>query len=204
MMQFEDFKLGKDWSIEDINTFNNFYNEIWHQNEYNRYGVSVSENDIVVDLGASIGLFAQYANYMGASKIYSFECLEERYELIKENCKNSPNITPILGLVGSDAGGNNYNLERIFFDFKLDNIDFLKVDIEGFEYDFILSASDFFFNKVSKWAIEIHVWGMYQNRNDEYINFLHIMEKFSKNGFKLSVERIHTHTVLYMLYASKV
>jgi hypothetical protein len=107
-------------------------------------------------------------------------------------------------LVGSDTGGNNYNLERIFFDLKLQYIDFLKVDIEGFEYDFILSASDFLLNKVSKWAIEIHVWGMYQNRNDEYINFLQIMEKFSKNGFKLSVERIHTNTVLYMLYASKL
>ena len=203
-MKFEDFKLGKDWSSEDVSTFNNFYNEIWNENEYNRYGVCVSEGDVVVDLGASVGIFSQYANSMGASKIYSFECLEERYELIKENCKNAENIKPILGLVGKDTGGNNYNLERIFFDLQLDKIDFLKVDIEGFEYDFIFNASDFLLNKVSKWAIEFHIWGMYQNRNDEYINFLHIMERFSKNGFKLSVERIHTNTVLYMLYASKI
>jgi hypothetical protein len=44
---------------------------------------------------------------------------------------------------------------------------------------------------------------MYENNNTEYIKFLDIMEKFSKNGYKISVERIHKNTVLYMLYISK-
>jgi tRNA G37 N-methylase Trm5 len=202
-MKFEDFKLGSSWNIDDVSTFRNFYNEIWQGGEYDRFGVSVTEGDVVVDLGASIGLFSQYANSKGASKIYAFECIEERYELIKENCKYSPNITPILGLVGSDSYGTNYNLQRIFDDLQLNTVDFMKVDIEGFEYDFILSTSDYLLNKVSKWAIEVHIWGMYRNDTTEYIKLLEVMERFSKNGFKISVEKIHKNTVLYMLYITK-
>jgi nucleoside-diphosphate-sugar epimerase len=36
--------------------------------------------------------------------------------------------------------GDNYNLERIFKDCNVDHIDFMKVDVDGYEYPFILNA----------------------------------------------------------------
>ena len=79
----------------------------------------------------------------------------------------------------------------------------MKVDIEGFEYDFLLNANDVYFNKVKKWAIELHVWGMYRNTADEYIKVMQLIEKFTLNGYKVYCEQIHKNMCLYMLYASK-
>ena len=47
----------------------NFYKEIYKENEYNRFGVRIEKNDVVIDCGANIGIFSQYALDMGASKV---------------------------------------------------------------------------------------------------------------------------------------
>ena len=44
----------------------NFYREIYEEKEYDRYGIRIEEGDIVVDCGANIGIFSQYALDLGA------------------------------------------------------------------------------------------------------------------------------------------
>jgi FkbM family methyltransferase len=219
-MKFEDFKLNPLWPDSYKDIYKDFYKEIWYDNEYDRYGISVSKDDVVVDLGASIGVFSKYAKYKGASRVYSFECFGEHFKYLKENIIPSDNIIPVYGLVsGSESEmiigssivksksisfiKNHYNLKRIIKDFNLNSIDFMKVDIEGAEYDFILNANDIDLNKVKKWAIELHVWGMFTNKADEYFKIMQIIEKFSKNGYKIYCDHIHKTTCLYMLYATK-
>lgn len=202
-MKFEEFKMNPDWEDWMKGMFHNFYTEIWDDHEYDRFGIEIANGDVVVDLGASIGLFSQYAVSKGASKVFAFECMDERFELIKENISNTNKITPIYGFISDTSDGNNYNLERIFKDCNVDHIDFMKVDVDGYEYSFILNAPDDLFKKVDKWAMEVHIWGMFDNRADEYIKMMQIIEKFSKNGYKISCEHVHKHTNLYMLYASK-
>jgi predicted RNA methylase len=129
-MKFEDFKLISYWDTNEINIFNSFYNEIWNECEYDRYGVFIEENDKVVDLGASIGIFSQYAVHMGASVVYSFESDTDRYNLIKENTKNTNKVIPFNALISGYSNENDYNLEKIFNVIKESHIDFMKVDIE--------------------------------------------------------------------------
>ena len=43
----------------------------------------IDENDVVVDVGAHIGLFALYASqFCNNGKIYSFEPVKENYDLL--------------------------------------------------------------------------------------------------------------------------
>jgi hypothetical protein len=74
-----DFSLG--W-CESV------FKEIWLDHEYSRYGVEVEKGDVVVDCGANVGFFTNYAlNYRKAKHVYSFECDETYIECLRENTK---------------------------------------------------------------------------------------------------------------------
>jgi len=49
------------------------YHEIFYENVYSRYGVSLEENDMVVDIGSNQGAFIKYALSHNASTIISCE-----------------------------------------------------------------------------------------------------------------------------------
>ena len=60
----------------------------------------------------------------------------------------------------------NVTISNIFDFYKLDCIDFLKVDIEGCEYDVFRDIDKNILSKIKKIAIEVHD----SNRNKELIN----------------------------------
>jgi len=196
-MEFRDFKYPANSNEDTINILKSFYQEIWHENEYNRFGVSVEPNDIVLDLGANIGLFSQWAISKGASKVYAFECDDAIYESLTHNVPD--NVYATKGLVST----NEWSLERIYREMNITSADFAKIDIEGWEYDILLNTPDSVFNTINKFAIELHVWGMFRNDTKEFIQTMQILERFSKNGYRYWLERIHLNTNLYMLYAKK-
>ena len=203
-MKLEDFKISPQWDTpEGRHACNSFYKEIWQDNEYNRFGIGVEPNDIVVDCGANIGIFSQYAINRGAKKVYAYECGDEEFKYLNINTANNNTIVTTQGYVSDLDSYNNFNLEKIFKTHNLTNIDFIKVDIEGYEYSFILNANTEYFNKVNKWAIELHIFGMFENSPEYFGKVFQIIEKFSFNGFKVSMEHIHKNTNLFMLYASK-
>jgi hypothetical protein len=96
-----------------------------------------------------------------------------------------------------------------------DKADMLKMDIEGYEWPVLLNMSDETMNRIDKWAIEVHIgwnkdndlhsWeGHGIDLNGHYLSKLvHVMERFSKNGFKLNYERVHKGYDIAMLYAYK-
>lgn len=199
-MKFEDFFVSPNWQTDDgIKNLENIYNEIWTGGEYSRFGVEIKPNDIVVDCGANIGMFSQYAISRGAQKVFSFECGDEEFKYLQINTANQQNIIPIQGYISD----KDYNIKRIILENNLINIDFLKVDIEGFEYDLIINEDTDFLKRVNKMAIELHIWGMFQNLGENYFKAFQLIEKLSLCGFKLNLEHIHKNTCLYMLYASK-
>ena len=197
-MQFNDFKYPLDWSNDELDIYKSFYKEIWHEKEYDRFGVCIESNDVVLDLGASIGLFSQWAISKGASKVIALECNDKHYEYLIQNI--SDNIHPIKGLVSN----SEWNLEKIYNEMNITSVDFAKIDIEGWEYDLLLNTPDYIFNTINKFAIELHVWGMFKNDVKEFVQIMQLLEKLSKNGYCYSIERIHTNTNLYMLYAKKI
>lgn len=58
--------------------------EIFVDNYYIPQGFEIQKGDTVVDIGAHIGTFSVFASGF-ASKIYSFEPLDENFQLLKEN-----------------------------------------------------------------------------------------------------------------------
>jgi hypothetical protein len=104
-----------------------------------------------------------------------------------------------------------YNVERIMDENNLATVDYLKMDIEGHEYTSLINMSDETMGRVSKWAIEVHLtWSGDKTSWDKTgVDFdghqtsklLYIMEKFTRNGFKLAYEHIHKGYNIVMLYA---
>jgi len=182
---------------------NSFQREIYTEGEYDRFGIKIESDDVVLDCGANVGIFAQYALDLGASKIYSYECDEPHFNCLIQNI-TSLDFTPTLGFVGH----NHYNLSKILNQHSLNKIDFAKIDIEGAEWDMFVNMDNEDMKKVNKWAIEFHT-GYFnlglttENKLNKLWDFLKILEKFSINGFNVYFEHIHKGWDIVMLYAKK-
>jgi|688.fasta_scaffold194382_2 FkbM family methyltransferase len=222
-MKFENFQIDPEFNQEIKDTYESFYNEIWHEHEYDRFGVTISPGDTVVDFGGSIGLFAQYAVHNGAEKVYTFEFQDKIYEYMRKNVENEPKIVATHGFIGPAFFNSHdyqdyptfspdieiWTIEKVMETFQLETIDFLKVDIEGGEFDLIDATPVEILSRVKKISMEVHVWQMFEYVGDPGIaaynaqKFLNMMEKLNLCGFKVSIQKIHRHTCLYMLYASR-
>lgn len=198
---------------------NDFYNEIWFEHEYDRHGLKIESGDIVFDLGAFVGMFSQYAVSQGAKHVYCVEADRSRFEYLIQNINNAP-ITPYLAHVSDrwyegdrndDNNPEHYNVERLLEENNLTGVDFIKMDIEGWEYASLINMKDDVMRRARKWAIEVHLdWTKDKQIQWEHgVDFdghkvsklLYIMDKFTRNGFKLAYEHVHKHYNIVMLYA---
>lgn len=194
------YHLPKNTSDEELYVYSCFYKEIFNDNEYDRYGISVEENDIVLDAGANVGLFTNYALSKNAGRILSIECDKTKYDCMVKNTHNTK-VQQLNGFVSGNEmnDSQSYSLSDIIKIFNVESIDFAKIDIEGYEYDFILNASDEDISRVNKWAIEVH----YVFDAECAQRVLNILDKFSKNNYLGYYTRIHLNTNLAMLYFKK-
>lgn len=157
--------------------------EIYLDKVFASYFVGKS-NLTILDIGANIGLTAQYFSQFG--HIYavepckeSFDCLVQMIEYNKLdittiNCaistKNekiflyhTPNSTsntliPVRNSIGKEEVESK-TLTQLLMDLKLDKVDFVKMDIEGSEFEVLGSNT---FNevapKINAILGEIHTW----------------------------------------------
>lgn len=184
---------------EELTT--NFQREIYSEKEYERFGIKIEDGDIVLDAGANVGIFTQYAMDMGASRVLSYECEELFFKCFKDNIIDKrANCT--LGFVGH----NFYDLPKILKQHKIDMIDFAKIDIEGAEFDMFNNMQNEDLRRVRKWAIEFHTLAGNHNfsmedRKNKLWSLLEILEKFSINGFDIYFEQIHKGWDVVHLFA---
>jgi FkbM family methyltransferase len=81
--------------------------------DYERKGCYIKEGDIVVDIGANIGVFAHRAEIRGASKIICFEPMGPTFEVLKKNL--GPKTTAHKLAVG---GENSFKKFVVHTDFS--------------------------------------------------------------------------------------
>jgi len=99
------------------------YNYQWHENfnnyiyddlgcDYERYGCYIKPNDVVLDIGANIGVFSHRAEIRGASKVIAFEPMSLTFECLS---KNKGNKTVVYkNAVGGKYGFKEFSIHTSF------------------------------------------------------------------------------------------
>ena len=127
----------------------------------------VQENDIVVDIGATIGEFTYKIIERKPKHCYVVEPLPIFFDTLKHNLEGHQ-VSFTNAAITNDKycniewdGRNSIVNTLTFKDFvaqnRLNKIDFLKVDCEGGEYDIFTEENIEFLKKVPKIVCEVHL-----------------------------------------------
>lgn len=185
--------------------------DIFYLKVYNCYNMNIDNNDIVVDIGANIGVFSLYASQFSKNKIISYEPYPAAIQIFKKNINTNDlnhqiyihnnaifNKSGIVKIFINDKWEQNsiYNKfqkqhilikaitpDEIFTKNDIDRIDFLKIDCEGCEEFIIMNISPIQYSRIKKIAIEYH---------DNLTSINHkIYERILKNnGFRIGYTNI--------------
>lgn len=164
--------------------------------DYEQRGCHIKPDDVVVDLGANIGLFSRLALERGAKKVYAFEpstdtlkCLlhnvdrtkvdmfkacvysHSGFEQVISTGRTHPMVA-VRGVRGTKVKGDTedhipdqrsnemvscYSMDDLIDCGILPNqIDFLKIDVEGSEIKVFEGLSDENLHNIDRLAIELH------------------------------------------------
>ena len=139
----ENFNWGEsnEWYQETITR------EIFQEKIYETF-FKVEENDVVVDAGASIGPFPYTLKDRNIKHLYCIEPSQTQVELLKENIESLPStiIPYVVGKENLEIGdhfGESISssiveakeFKTIIEENNIEQIDFLKTDCEGGEYN---------------------------------------------------------------------
>jgi len=136
--------------------------------------VILEARDIVVDVGANVGVFTALASVVGA-RVISVEAQSEFVNQIYDNATRNgarDRVEVEFGLIGAESGAfsdpsvlhsaSHFGAEPptltmpdLMRRHALDHIDFLKVDIEGSEFALFEGGSEWL-TSVDKMAMEVH------------------------------------------------
>lgn len=192
------------------------FNEIWLRDMYQPSEFHIRDGMQIVDIGAHIGLFAIWASQKNPSgQIVAIEPSKENFELLQRNIRQCgvKNInvhnaavsdrpgTLRLYLSNRDPDCHNIfvdesgeyeevkavTIEEIMRDAQLSEINYIKIDCEGAEYDILLNANSTMLAKMELVALEVH-----QKRPDHDPKKLE--QLFTRHGFTVSRDG-------FMLYA---
>lgn len=159
--------------------------EIFFRRVYNPKGFEIGEDDVVVDIGANVGVFTAFAANKTENAIYAYEPFLKNFEVLKLNTKDLRQVNCFCEAVSRKAGKQKLyldgdytvgilfdrnihgkltknvlvkttTLKKIFRDNKLKKIDFLKIDAEGSEGDILKYTPLAYLKKINKIALEFH------------------------------------------------
>jgi len=162
--------------------------EIYLDKVYDPYFLGKKDLTIV-DCGANIGLTTQYFSNYG--KVYSIEPAKKSFECLSKLIEtNKLNATPIKYAISTESGEIDFyhntnttanslfkelndsgskeivqcrTLGEIFKEYSIEHVDFMKIDIEGKEFDVLGDDSfDEVADKIGVIMGETHSWA---NRN---------------------------------------
>jgi len=199
----------------DTNSWAPFY-EVFIKNAYESNLVKLDKNDIVVDLGANIGMFSLFASSK-VKKIFSVEPLPETYNNLIQNLRHLKNIKTFNNAIYSKGGKIEFNKNEVsgassifnkqqnfekvnvdaitFSDFitqnNIEKINYLKVDIEGAEFDLFENIdNNFLENNIDKIFMEVHLMDNFKlddilNKIGKYFKYKIESEAVDRKGIKL-------------------
>lgn len=140
------------------------YADFFEYDELEHLSSSIGHNKDILDIGANIGNHTIFfGRILKAHSIHSFEPVGDFYEILKKNVElnHLNNVVTIHNVaLGSESGkarikcfnkselgstqleeNSDGNMELCRLDdFEFSNIDFIKIDVETFEYNLLLGA----------------------------------------------------------------
>jgi FkbM family methyltransferase len=184
---------------------------VWLVEDYEGSEFNINNEDIIIDIGAHIGLFSLFVSqYCKNGKIFSYEPIEKNFNILKENIElnkikniihfnsavsNQSNKLKIF--IDSDDSAhsifesdrdfievNSTTIKSIFDENKIKKCNLLKLDCEGAEYQIIESIPKEYFLKIDKMIIEYHI----ANENPEL--YKKLIRNLKDNSFKIKIEPI--------------
>lgn len=141
----------------------------------------IDTTGVVIDAGANVGFFSLYALENGAQRIYSIEPDDAPFYYLNKNFENNNRVTTINKALTSNCDGmelfhvldtsvassatkitdnsivgfvESINLSSILSVEK--NINLVKLDIEGSEFEVLETLTDIEFSKINQFFIEFH------------------------------------------------
>jgi FkbM family methyltransferase len=186
--------------------------EIWKAKVYDDVRIPICAGDVVLDMGAHIGAFAvRAARLAQGGQVYAYEASPKNFALLTENRKlnnlgnlyieNSavsnqrglmPFYTPsdnrILGSLLQSTSSfmemvQTTTFSDIIAEHAISQIDFLKVDVEGAEFDILFANPDETLSKTRQIVMEFHEFKGDKRNHRDLVNLL------SFHGFKVVVEK---------------
>ena len=144
--------------------------EIFMEEIYNVKGFTPEKDQVVIDVGANYGDSSIWWSKKFGARVIAFEPLEDVYRILNDNIRlnNAGVITYNLAL-GNGAnikgkrngsmlavGGDTEIASSKLDDFKLEKVDLLKIDVEGFEYGVLNGSAETIKKFKPKIIIETH------------------------------------------------
>jgi FkbM family methyltransferase len=174
--------------------------EIFERRCYEQF-FEVEENDIVLDVGASVGPFTYSILNKKPKQVYCFEPSEREFKTLTKNVKGfavipiPKGISNTNSIVESDMlFGGETEMETITFSkfinlYNIEKIDFIKTDCEGGEYDIFTQDNLVFLkNNVKKVVGEWHL--RYPELKEKFRDFRDNILPHFKNYKVFSIDGI--------------
>lgn len=186
------------------------FNEIFIHEYYTPKGFEIRKGDTVLDIGGHIGAFTVFASkladkvYVFEPVPFNFELLKENLELnglknvvvAQKALSNKKGMSKIF-LSGSNLATHSFykswaadqtesidvsttTLEDFVFENEIKKIDFLKMDVEGAEYEILPLINGKLLDKIKKMVIETH--DIDKDSNIETVKKLMTEKGFSVNS----------------------
>lgn len=186
------------------------YRELF-QDELYKFNPAISENGIILDCGANMGLSVLYfsLNYPN-HQIVAFEPDESVFEILQENVRNFNLLNVTLHqkavwkeeseLTFHSDGGMGGSIDHIYnttdqiitkvhavplADWLTDKVDFLKIDIEGSEYEVLKSCQKLLGNAS-------HIFFEYHNDINKPQTIHLLLAMIEKAGFRYHLKESAT------------
>lgn len=177
------------------------FKEIFEYQIYNNIPeMKIKNNDVVVDVGAYIGIFSRYAAVHGSSRVIAMEMEPIHFSCLKMNVRPEDDVF------------NCVLFDKVFTKFKLDNdllitgftldyffegglfekIDFIKIDVSGKEQNLLKSFSPKLYNVINKMSVK-----MYNLKESDKQNIISFVKS---KGFSNFFNIILTNQPIQLLY----